>query len=324
VGTVTLIHGDSGSGKTFVGINLAMAVAMGQPFASEFSTSKTDVIYFFLEDGHAGAAQRLQAASRDWNLTPEGLAYAAYGPSLSNEADWERLVRLVKRRRPGLVVLDTLALALGGADENSNTEMTQIIRNLTRLGTLLDCATLLVHHRPKSKESKGPRGASALFGNVAGVLAVDRNNGVPGGIKLRVEKSKQSGLANREGSVIGQLVEVEGTKSLAVRWGGWTVSETKEPKEDRLASEIAKWHKEHGAWPKLGDIVNGNSTPEKDFVKKMAAEGYTHSELGTIQRLITDDMYNKEGELKSNAPFVVQLVHIKQLERPMDDESDTQ
>jgi hypothetical protein len=62
-----------------------------------------------------------------------------------------------------MVVIDTLARAMPGADENSAQEVGVVIAECDWLKDELDTTAMLVHHSGKD-ESKGARGTSALRG----------------------------------------------------------------------------------------------------------------------------------------------------------------
>jgi hypothetical protein len=70
-----------------------------------------------------------------------------------------------------LVVIDTLSRCSAGADENSNSEMAHLIACADMIRQRLHCTVLIVHHAGKDTR-RGPRGASALFGNTETLIAV--------------------------------------------------------------------------------------------------------------------------------------------------------
>lgn len=69
--------------------------------------------------------------------------------------------------QPALVVLDTLGTCLGGADENDNGHMRELLDSAEDISRAFGCAVLLVHHTGKSEASRKPRGAQALADGVA-------------------------------------------------------------------------------------------------------------------------------------------------------------
>lgn len=84
----------------------------------------------------------------------------------------------MKRDRPGLIVIDTLAMAFPGMDENSAEGMGRVVavaRALTKWGA----AVILIHHGTKA-EGNTPRGHSLLNGalDMALHLTAKDQNGI--------------------------------------------------------------------------------------------------------------------------------------------------
>jgi hypothetical protein len=91
-----------------------------------------------------------------------------------------------------LIVIDTVARALAGAEENSASEMGKFIAACGRLQTDHNASVLGIHHAGK-EASKGMRGSSSLLGAVNTSMSckrVDDNQ-----IKLTFEKQKDIELA---------------------------------------------------------------------------------------------------------------------------------
>ena len=78
------------------------------------------------------------------------------------------LLRLVRRDKPALVVIDTLAAAFPGLEENKTKSMgvvLQVARNLARGdGGQPGPAVLILHHTPKA-DGGTPRGHGSLAGD---------------------------------------------------------------------------------------------------------------------------------------------------------------
>jgi hypothetical protein len=71
-----------------------------------------------------------------------------------------------ERIQPTLVVLDPLGTCLGGADENDNGHMRQVLNSAEDISRELHTAVLLVYHTPTSGTEKA-RGAQALSDGVS-------------------------------------------------------------------------------------------------------------------------------------------------------------
>jgi RecA-family ATPase len=70
----------------------------------------------------------------------------------------------IKDFSPVLVVLDPLYMMLGKAEENSATEVRDILRWLTYIRNTYGCAIIICHHYNKQKDGKAKRGGTQIRG----------------------------------------------------------------------------------------------------------------------------------------------------------------
>jgi len=168
------LFGASGSGKSFLALDLCAAVAGGvEWFACRVRTAP--VVYVALE-GEAGFSQRVKA----WQLhhgrsLPHGLRFIMQALDLRNDEDVTEIAKAVTAAgaAPGLLVIDTLNRAASGADENSVVDMGEIIGAAKGLQARLGGLVLLVHHSGKDA-SKGLRGHSSLHAALDSAIEVTR------------------------------------------------------------------------------------------------------------------------------------------------------
>jgi hypothetical protein len=101
------------------------------------------------------------------------------------------LVKEVRKRgwKIGLLIVDTLAKALAGGNENSSEDMGAVIANAEWIMQELSCFVLFIHHSGKDV-SKGARGHSSLLGAVNTEMELTRERGCPG--VLTVKKQRDS------------------------------------------------------------------------------------------------------------------------------------
>ena len=76
-------------------------------------------------------------------------------------------------RRGGVVIIDTLARAAAGLDENASRDMGQIIQAASKLQDLVGGLVVLVHHTGKDG-NKGPRGHSSFMASLDAAIRVDQ------------------------------------------------------------------------------------------------------------------------------------------------------
>lgn len=160
--SLALLYGSSAVGKSFVALSIAHAISTGKPW-NECKVMQGLVIYISAEGG-AFVENRLVAlgTGRSENLIVVNAAIDLH----SNDFDTDALIYAVRQRTQGrlpvrLIIFDTLARSFGAGDENTSTDMNQVIKRATDVRDALDATVLLVHHSGKDRE-RGARGSSSL------------------------------------------------------------------------------------------------------------------------------------------------------------------
>lgn len=148
---LTVLYGESGAGKSFIGVDYALTVAQ-----------KHRVVYVPTE-GEAGYQKRIWAWCDHHKLTEGDLYFILGTVNLFEKESFAELLKELKRLNPALVVFDTLALAMSGGDENSARDMGLVLTHCRRIIHTTRSSVVLVHHVGKGGNSE--RGSSALRGN---------------------------------------------------------------------------------------------------------------------------------------------------------------
>jgi AAA domain len=188
-GGAGILGGAPKTGKSFLALELAVAVASGTLGAGHWAVATPGpVLLLAAEDPLAVVVQRLTAlaAARARTLVtlPVDLIVE---PSVRLPDGLPRLAATVAQRRPVLLILDPL-IRVHRADENSAPEMAAVLDGLRTLARDSGCAVLLVHHARKapalSSLGHGLRGSSDLpaFGDSNLYL---RRLGANGPLELR-------------------------------------------------------------------------------------------------------------------------------------------
>jgi len=159
---MTILYGESNSGKTFVALDIAYHIATGKDWGG-MKTNQGAVIYIAAEGG-SGVRQRLAAMKEKY-----GRAGANFRTLLTTvdllhkDADLKPLIDAITESgiHPSLIVVDTLSRAMAGGDENSSTDMGQMVTHLDILRIATQSHVLVVHHSGKDR-AKGARGHSLL------------------------------------------------------------------------------------------------------------------------------------------------------------------
>lgn len=174
----SVVYGESNCGKTFYMMDLALHVALGMMWRGK-EVEQGGVIYAALEGGH-GTKNRIVAFKEHYGIT--GDIPLAVIPSnlnfLDADGDIKALVAAIEgaKERLGhvrLIVIDTLARAIAGGDENSSMDMGQLIINADILRGITGAHIAFIHHSGKDA-LKGARGHSSLRAAVDTEIEISR------------------------------------------------------------------------------------------------------------------------------------------------------
>jgi putative DNA primase/helicase len=177
------LYGPSASGKSFLALDMAAAIAEGSRWFN-CRVEVASVVYAALE-GEAGFKLRAQAWEAHKGRTiPAGLQMIMQPFKLTDPRDISDLAAVVPAG--AVVFIDTLNRAAPTADENSSKDMGEILEGAKRLQDLIGGLVVLVHHTGKNTAA-GLRGHSSLFAALDAAVEVSRNGDRR---EWRVAKSK--------------------------------------------------------------------------------------------------------------------------------------
>lgn len=186
-----VLYGASGSLKSFIALDLSYAVALGRPWAGRGVTGGS-VVYVAAE-GASGLTKRIAGIAESKPNVPEATPFSliAAAPNLgaASGGDLRKLIASIEAAgiSPKLIVLDTLAQMLCGADENG-LGMTAFVRNAQSLSSHFGCFVLAVHHIGHHAETR-LRGHSSLPAAADLIVRAERLPDAPAAT-LTVEKAK--------------------------------------------------------------------------------------------------------------------------------------
>jgi putative DNA primase/helicase len=200
------LFGPSGSGKSFLALDICAAVANGDEWFGK-RVEPAPVTYCALE-GAAGMSKRARAlAIQQRRPLPADLRFITQAIDLQKEKDVHDLAEAVTTQggENGLLVIDTLNRAASGVDENASTGMGVLIGACKELMKRTGCTVLVVHHTGKDS-AKGLRGHSSLFAALDSAIEVTRSSDRR---EWSVAKSKDDADGEKNGFVL-KVVELDG------------------------------------------------------------------------------------------------------------------
>lgn len=166
-GAMSVIYGESNTGKSFFALDLAMHVARGEPWRGH-KVEGGAVVYVAAEAG--GSMERRVEAYRRHHGLDADVPFALVPCPVdlfSGTSDTKALVGICQAvaEQTGqplrFVVIDTLARAMGGGNENASEDMGKLIRHTDAIREATGAHVALIHHSGKDT-AKGARGHSSL------------------------------------------------------------------------------------------------------------------------------------------------------------------
>lgn len=165
-GGMSCMYGESNSGKSYLATHLAFAMTRGKPWLGQL-VERGAVIYIAGE-GAASIRRRVRAHEKHYGceIGPFGLIPHALS-LLDGSADVEELLPRIREAATEvgesvlLVIVDTLARAMAGANENASEDMGRLVRAGDRIREKTGAHVMWIHHSGKD-QAKGARGHSSL------------------------------------------------------------------------------------------------------------------------------------------------------------------
>lgn len=162
--TLGVIYGESGSGKSFLAYDLCAAISRGLDTWCGKRVSQGRVLIVVAE-GAQGFRQRIDAYCHQQGIRPRDFDVdyiSDFIPNLTMPNLITDLIKEIKERQPyDLIVMDTFAQVMAGADENSGKDVGSALAQCKRIHIDTGAMVLLVHHSGKDA-GKGARGWSGL------------------------------------------------------------------------------------------------------------------------------------------------------------------
>ncbi len=256
LGGLAVLYGPSGSGKSFLALDLALCVAANQPWMGQ-DVMSGPVVYVAAE-GMGGMQQRVEA----WRFSrptcdPSGIRFVEWSVNMLDEQDVTTLLAALADLPipPALTVIDTLARCLVGGDENAARDMGLFIAAVDRIRAATGGTVLVVHHTGKNGDAE--RGSSALRGAADTMIAVTNDDGL---IRIQCDKQKDAPEFER---VYARLVTV-GDSAFIGKDAGIAVSNPDSPlsrQERAVVDVLTAIFGEDGATP--SQLINQARIPER-------------------------------------------------------------
>ncbi|MBB1161478.1 AAA family ATPase [Aquariibacter albus] len=235
---VGAVFGESGSGKSFLVLDLALAIATGREWRGH-RVRQGRVLYIAAE-GSGGMVRRLQALAEHHGLDLAELAIDVLGdaPNFLEKQDIGDLLKAIEAcGRYDLVVVDTLAQVTPGANENAGEDMGRALAHCKVLHQRTRAMVLLVAHAGKDT-SRGLRGWSGIKGALDVEIMVERSDAYRAATVTKMKDGEGEGTEypfTLQSVTLGQDEDGEAITSCVVQHGQHV------PQEARKAQPKGSW-----------------------------------------------------------------------------------
>lgn len=298
-GGITTIGGlPKAAKKTWLGTEIAIAVATGTKVCGEFFAEKGVVAYFYAEDMEDQIQNRIRAllAGADRKLERGRLRPCPRGKFINITRDEDLAWIVASCRKLGkidVLILDPLRDIHSAAEDKSD-EMSPVMRRLRLLAEILDCTVVIVHHSGKeNKDNSGRgggqrlRGSGAVHGSTdSGIYILkcegDGQNRFKNTVESEIKGARSAGVFNLDLSITD---DPEGNAERAT----WLFSRP-EPKADlddhnaKVAASVAEMQAVK-LWIK--DLASKGIVLSKTALKRRDDRPYPERKtLQIIERLI--------------------------------------
>lgn len=183
--SVVLLFGPPNSGKSFVTLDIGVAVATGQAKWDQFKIKEKMGVLVVCGEAGQSYGKRVEAVRQRYNV-PKDASYSevpfAHLDNYYNFMDEKEHLNELRQHvlelerlsghKTGLVIIDTLSATFGSGNENAAEDARKYLGNLRQIANELEFSLLIVHHTGKDVNS-GARGSSVFLGDVDTQLAVN-------------------------------------------------------------------------------------------------------------------------------------------------------
>lgn len=146
------------TGKSWLVLDLAIAVATGRPWLGRFPTVAGDVLIIDNELHGETSANRIPKVAKARGIGTDEFADSVFirnlRGGLQDIVSLGPYFRAIEPGRFRLIVLDAFYRFLpAGMDENANADMASLYNHIDRYAADLGCAFVLIHHSSKGNQS---------------------------------------------------------------------------------------------------------------------------------------------------------------------------
>lgn len=250
---ITMIYGDSNSGKTFFAIELASAIAIGE----DFFDRKVDqgLVLYIASESPGSVRSRLQAIRKYHKTNLENIAIIQKPVNFHNNKESLKEViaaaKLFERRKGkkiNLIIGDTLARISAGANENAGVDMGVVMEQFDMLKNQTGAAVVIIHHTGKDA-AKGSRGWSGMRAHIDTEIEITEKSSQNGTVRVaEITKQRDLGIKGEKICFDLQVVDMGSGKFGNKVTTCIVVPTDKEPKAKTSSKVLEEINQVCSAW----------------------------------------------------------------------------
>jgi KaiC/GvpD/RAD55 family RecA-like ATPase len=169
-----MVYGEAGSGKSIFVYDMVLSLVNGTAWCGHKVTPAR--VAWIAAEGAGGHRNRTEAMDKERGITRGQLITLCAAPNLLDDQQTEELIAgILDAGGADILVVDTVAQTMPGADENSSTEWSCLMRHCERFREALGATVVLIHHSGKDP-TKGPRGWSGQRGPLDMEILITRKD----------------------------------------------------------------------------------------------------------------------------------------------------
>jgi putative DNA primase/helicase len=182
-GSLFVVYGESNSGKTFIVLDIALAVAAGIPWRGR--RTQRGLVIYVAGEGAASVRARVTAYRITHPDIDGGLPFAII-PQAVDFLSLDSIACLIEAVRAAesecgeksvLIIIDTFARAIPGGNENDAQDVGLAVAGADRIRNETGACVGFVHHAGKDP-TKGARGSSALRAATDTEILIEGQSGI--------------------------------------------------------------------------------------------------------------------------------------------------
>jgi hypothetical protein len=308
-GGLSVIYGESNSGKSFLACDMACSLASGIEWLGKRTVQ--GAVLYVAGEGSESIKLRVLAWRQKHQLDPQLAVVPVAVNLLKANADAMRVVAACKAveahygAKVALVVIDTLARAFAGGNENASEDMSAVIAHADLIRMHSGAHVMFIHHSGKDS-AKGSRGHSSLKAATDTEIEVTAEEAT----KLHTaEIRKQRDLGSRGEKITAKFTVVK--MGMVDQWGKPVTTCVVDPTDEKPAgkSKKARGTELEMALCAILKAAPNMTMQRKELVAALEAQGFkTSPAYDAIRRL--NDPTGRLGKVLEESAGRVKLLNI--------------